>query len=164
MKKIFIIRHAKSDQSFFGSDFDRPLNKRGIHDAPVMAQRLIDKKMIPEALVASPAKRATQTAEYFAEEMGKSATDITFIPELYHAPANVFYEVIAGLPEQINSVAIFSHNPGITDFVNSLRTKVETDNMPTCAVFAVEADIKTWQLFAEAKKEFLFFDYPKLIK
>ncbi|MEO7307973.1 MAG: histidine phosphatase family protein [Ferruginibacter sp.] len=161
MKKIFIIRHAKSDQGFFGNDFERPLNERGRSDAPVMAKRLLDKKIKIEGLVSSPAVRAKQTAELFAETLNMAVVDIFFISALYHAPSEEFYEVIASLPDALNSVAIFSHNPGITYFVNSLNTNTRVDNMPTCAVFAVEADIVQWVEFMKAKKDILFFDYPK---
>ena len=163
MKTLFIIRHAKSDQSFFGNDFERPLNERGISDAPMMAKRMLDKKIKIEALVASPAIRAKQTAELFAATLKKTDEEIIFISALYHAPAEVFYEVIAALPENLDAVALFSHNPGITYFVNSLQATVEINNMPTCGIFAVQADIKQWSGFVKAKKEFLFFDYPKLI-
>ena len=161
MKKLFIIRHAKSDQSFFGNDFERPLNERGRSDAPVMAKRLADKKIKIDALVSSPAIRAKQTAELFAGTLKIPVDEIIFISALYHAPAEEFYEVIGTLPDTIRSVAVFSHNPGITYFVNSLHTNTRVDNMPTCAVFAVEADISLWADFSKANKELLFFDYPK---
>ena len=161
LKKLIIIRHAKSDQSFFGNDFERPLNDRGKHDAPEMAKRLSDNKIKPDALVASPAARAKKTAELFAENLHLPAAEIIFISALYHAASEVFYEVISNLPDELNTVAVFSHNPGITDFVNSLDTGIQTDNMPTCAVFAVSADITEWSGFNKVKKEFLFFDYPK---
>lgn len=161
MKKVFIIRHSKSDQSFFGNDFERPLSERGKSDAPFMAKRLMKKQVEIDAFVASPAKRAKKTAELFAEIFGKSPDEVIFISALYHATVEVFYEAIAALPDNLNTVAIFSHNPGITYFVNSLTTEVQLDNMPTCAVFAVQVNISLWSEFPKSKKEFLFFDYPK---
>lgn len=160
MKQLFIIRHAKSDQSFFGNDFERPLNERGRSDAPLMAKRLLDKKFKIDALVASPAVRAKQTAESFADTLKMPLAEIIFVSALYHAAPEVFYEVVAGLPDELSMVAVFSHNPGISYFVNSL-TETKVDNMPTCSVFAVSADIAAWAGFNKAKKEFLFFDYPK---
>ncbi|MEP7239214.1 MAG: histidine phosphatase family protein [Ferruginibacter sp.] len=161
MKKLFIIRHAKSDQSFFGNDFERPLNERGKGDVPVMAKRLLDRNIEIDALVSSPAIRAKKTAELFAETLKLPKDGIIFISALYQASAEAFYEVIAALPDSLQAVAVFSHNPGITYFVNSLNTKIQVDNMPTCAIFAAEADITHWAGFIGAKKEFLFFDYPK---
>ena len=162
MKKVFIIRHAKSDQTFYGNDFERPLNERGKKDAPLMAERLLKQQKHIDAFVASPAKRAKQSAEAFATIYEAPVEKVIFISALYHAPANVFYDVIAALPNDLHTVAIFSHNPGITYFVNSLHEKVNIDNMPTCGIFAVEADIEQWKDFIKAKKNFLFFDYPKL--
>lgn len=161
LKKLLIIRHAKSDQRFFGNDFERPLNERGKADAPEMAKRLLLKTAKPDALVASPAARAKRTAELFAETLQIPAAEIIFISALYHAPADVFYDVISALPDTLNTVAVFSHNPGITGFINSLNTNTRIDNMPTCGVFAVSADITQWADFGKTKKEVLFFDYPK---
>jgi phosphohistidine phosphatase len=161
LKQLIIIRHAKSDQSFFGNDFERPLNERGRSDAPVMAKRLLDKNHTIDALVSSPAIRAKQTAELFAKTLKMPSAEIIFISALYHAPSNIFYEVVAGLPDNLNSVVIFSHNPGITHFVNSLNSGTNIDNMPTCGIFAISADITNWADINKGKKEFLFFDYPK---
>jgi phosphohistidine phosphatase len=163
LKTLYIIRHAKSDQSFFGNDFERPLNERGKTDAHMMAKRLLDKKIEIELLVSSPAKRAKKTAELFAEVLNKSMREMQLVSALYHASSDVFYEVIAALPDDVNSAAIFSHNPGITHFVNSLGTKVQVDNLPTCAIFSIETNITNWSAFAHSKKDFLFFDYPKNI-
>lgn len=161
MKTLLIIRHAKSDQSFFGSDFERPLNERGKKDAPEMAKRVLDRNIVIDAFISSPAKRAKKTAELFCETYKKNTADIVFISGLYHAPAREFYEVIKSLDDNHNTIAIFAHNPGISYFVNDLAGDVQIDNMPTCAVFAVQMDINNWKDFAKAKKEFLFFDYPK---
>ena len=161
MKKIFIIRHAKSDQSFFGNDFERPLNERGRADASEMAKRLVLKEVKPDALIASPAARAKRTAELFAENLQMPVTEIIFISALYHASPDIFYEVISGLSDTLSTIAIFSHNPGISYFVNSLNTKIKVDNMPTCAIFAISVDTAEWTGFGKEKKEILFFDYPK---
>lgn len=161
MKTLLIIRHAKAESSFTLNDFERPLNERGKKDAPAMAQKLLDKKIHIDAFVSSPAKRAKKTTELFCEVYGAHNDDIALISALYHAPAEIFYETIKTFDSTLNSVAVFAHNPGITYFVNGL-TAVKIDNMPTCAVFAVKADIDHWKDFAKAKKEFLFFDYPKI--
>jgi len=68
MKSVIIIRHAKSSwDNIIHSDFDRQLNERGHHDAPMMADRLLDKKIKIDAFISSPAKRAITTAAYFAQ-------------------------------------------------------------------------------------------------
>ncbi|MBI3882663.1 MAG: histidine phosphatase family protein, partial [Sphingobacteriales bacterium] len=67
------------------------------------------------------------------------------------------------IPDELNNIAIFSHNPGITDFVNKLVDRVLIDHMPTCAVFAIKIPIDSWKDFKEEEKEFFFFDFPKNI-
>jgi phosphohistidine phosphatase len=160
LKTVLIIRHAKSDQRFFGNDFERPLNERGKADAPAMAKRLLEKKISIDAFISSPAKRAKKTAELFCSAYSRPADEIIFVPTLYHAPSEVFYDVIQHINDSINTAAIFAHNPGITDFVNSL-TNARIDNMPTCGIFAVKTPIDNWAGFAMSQKELLFFDYPK---
>jgi phosphohistidine phosphatase len=162
MKNLLIIRHAKSSwDSFTQQDFDRPLNDRGNRDAPVMAKRLLKREVEIDAFVSSPANRALSTATYFAEAYGKKHKHIIQVESLYHAEVNVFYKVVDELDDDFKTVAIFSHNPGITEFVNSL-TNTRIDNMPTCGIFAVKAGIKSWKDFSAAEKDFWFFDYPKL--
>lgn len=161
MKTILLIRHAKSDQGFPGNDFERPLNERGKRDAPDMAGRLKDRKIRIDKFVSSPAVRAFTTARIFSKAYDYKENDILQVSALYHAPSPVFYDVIAQLSDQWDHVAIFSHNPGITNFVNSCTDEVQVDNMPTCGIFAVEADCEQWSGFEQAGKRFLFFDYPK---
>jgi phosphohistidine phosphatase len=161
LKQLIIIRHAKSSWDFsILNDFDRPLNERGRKDAPMISKRLLDKKITIDAFISSTAKRAFTTAAYFAEAYAVKEKQIIKVPELYHAAASVFYDVIENTNDSLNTIAVFSHNPGITDFVNQL-TNTKIDDMPTCGVFAVTIKIEKWKNFANAEKEFWFFDYPK---
>lgn len=163
MKKLFIIRHAKSSWDIgVLNDFDRTLNERGHQNAPEMANRLLAKNFAMDAFVSSTAVRAFTTATYFAKAYNKSESDIIQVPNLYHAGVTNFFETIETIDDSLNSVAIFSHNPGITEFVNTL-TKTQIDDMPTCGIFAVEIDITSWKSFKKASKKFLFFDYPKSV-
>lgn len=161
MKKLFIVRHAKSSWDIgVLNDFDRTLNERGHKNAPEMAKRLLDRNVEIDAFISSPANRALTTAVYFAKAYQKSEEDVIKIANLYHATASIFFETIETIDDSLNSIALFSHNPGITDFVNQL-TKTQIDDMPTCGVFAVETDVLSWKEFKSARKKFLFFDYPK---
>lgn len=161
MKTLMLIRHAKSSWNDFSiQDFDRPLNDRGKRDAPMMAQRIREKGLKPDALLASPAKRARKTAEIFAEELDYPRTKIDWIQELYLATPSVFSQVISRVSDEHDFIVVFSHNNGLTDFANQL-TNVRIDNIPTCGIFAVKIPITQWSQFPEAEKEFWFFDYPK---
>ena len=162
MKTLYIVRHAKSSWGDFTlPDFERPLNDRGKRDAPVMAKRLLQRNLHVDSFISSPAKRALKTCKLFCKEHNFPQEKIIIMDVLYHAPRATFYEVIEKIDNRSNSVAIFSHNPGITDFVNSLSPDLRLDNMPTCAVLAVSSDIDNWPDFRTQSKKILFFDYPK---
>lgn len=128
-----------------------------------MAARVKARNIFPEAFISSPAKRAKKTAELFCENMGLDKEGIIYISALYHAPATTFFDVIKDISNDIQTAAVFSHNPGITHFVNQLCSDVRLDNMPTCGVFAVRVNCINWKDFEKAKKDFLFFDYPRNI-
>ncbi len=162
MKQLFVVRHAKSIWDIPGQpDFDRALNDRGERDAPMMAKRLHQKGIKPDAIISSPAVRAFATAQYFAEQFGFTKKEIVQIDRLYHAAVETFYDVISKeLSDSWNCVVLFSHNPGITYFANSTGV-VNLDNMPTSGVFGVETDIAHWHQFRDAEKRFILFDYPK---
>ena len=161
MKTVLLVRHAKSDWSNESlNDFDRPLNSRGKNDAPLMANRLLDKKIKIDAFISSPAKRAKKTASVFIKEYKKDKKEIILRPDLYEAARDTFYEVIKEADDKYDCISIFAHNPGLTDFAN-LLTDTRIDNIPTCGIFAIEADTEKWKNFKEASKKFLFFDSPK---
>lgn len=127
----------------------------------MMAQRMLNRQVAIDLFISSPAKRAVTTAKHFLEVYGSGKDRLATVRQLYHAYPAVFYEVISEIDDSIRTAAVFSHNPGITAFVNELTT-TQVDNMPTCAVFAIKADTAHWKDFASAKKSFWFFDYPKL--
>jgi len=161
LKSLLLIRHAKSDWGDLTlKDFDRPLNDRGKRDAPVMAHRLLDKKIKIDAFISSPAKRAKKTAELFASQYKRDKKDIIFFDKLYLADTEAFFDVISQTDDDYSTIAVFSHNEGITTFANQL-SDVRIDDMPTCSIFGVKMQLKKWKDFREAEKEFWFFDYPK---
>lgn len=161
MKTVILVRHAKSSwDDHTITDFERPLNERGKQDAPEMAGRLQKKQKEIDAFISSPARRARKTAIIFAKAYGLEKADVVLKEELYHAAENVFYEVISKLPESMKTIAVFSHNPGITDFVNTLTDEIRVDNVPTSGIFAVSCEA-AWESFKDSPKKFLFFDYPK---
>ena len=161
MKTLLLIRHAKSswnDSSL--TDFERPLNERGKHDAPAMANKIHDRKININLFVTSPAKRAKKTADFFMTAYDAKEKNLLVIPTLYEASIKNFYNAVENFPDKNDVVALFAHNPGITDFINSLEC-YPVYEMPTCGVFAVEIKTEKWIDFRTSEKQFLFFDYPK---
>ena len=161
MKTLYVIRHAKSswdDPTL--SDFDRPLNKRGKKDAPVMGKRLKERHVIPDLLLSSPAERALTTCHTIAEEIGYAKSKIKTYKNLYHAEDAEILRIIQALDNKYACVWIFGHNPGLTDFVN-LLADAGIDNIPTCGVVACALNVQAWDEANRKKGTVTFFDYPK---
>lgn len=160
MKTIYLVRHAKSSWGDLTvSDFDRPLSDRGQRNAPVMAQRLAQRGAQVDRFISSTAKRALQTALHFMHVFERNPEEIVLRDDMYHAMPDIYYNVIAGLDDRLQSVALFGHNPGITLLVNEL-TEVRIDDMPTCGIFAFELASTHWKNIHTAAKSFLFFEAP----
>jgi len=162
MKTLVLIRHAKSSwDSAAVKDFDRPLNERGNRDADDMSRRLCKRLERIDVFMSSPALRARSTAERFAAAFKKD-NGLILEPQLYLAAGSFFNELILSINNIYSTAAIFSHNPSITEFANTLTADMKTDNIPTCGVFAVQAAVDDWKQFPAVKKNLLFYDYPKL--
>ncbi|MCU0332223.1 MAG: histidine phosphatase family protein [Ignavibacteriaceae bacterium] len=161
MKTLYLARHAKSywkDQSI--PDFDRPLNSRGKRDAPFMGEVLNDKKIKPDLIVSSPAKRTKKTAIEIASKLGYTEKKIQFNEDLYEASSNTIIKLIKKIEEKYDRVMIFGHNPGLTMLNNHISNHY-IDNIPTCGIVALQFD-KKWSEIDKNSCKFLFFEYPKL--
>jgi phosphohistidine phosphatase len=162
MKTIYFNRHAKSDWSNKGlSDFDRPLNTRGLRDAPKMGRRLVDRKENIELFVSSPANRAISTARIMAKEFGYDFDNIVEVDKLYLPSVRDFLHSIAETDNSYGSIILFAHNPGITDIVEYL-TNESLGNIPTCGIVKVEfSNAHSWKEVSGGTGQLVFFDYPK---
>lgn len=158
MKTLILVRHAKRDWPEETADFDRPLAEKGQHDAEKMSRFLKENNIKIDQFISSPALRALSTCEIFNEVYQiKIETD----RKLYNASEKNFESVIFDLSDDLNSVAMFSHNNGISNFANSMSE--ELFMFPTCGVAGFEIDCDSWSEFENAKKKPLFFYEPKKI-
>lgn len=160
MKKLHLIRHAKSDWKHADvlKDIDRPLNARGIRNAYEMSDRLLSKNIKPDYVLASSGIRALHTAIIFCHQIDFDDALIHVKKDLYHASANEILRQIQQVDNSVESLFLFSHNPGINEFVGEVRLFIE--NMPTCAVieFSTNSDWKHVN-FKNLKLENI--DFPK---
>lgn len=159
MKKLYIIRHAKSswkDMSL--DDFDRPLNKRGKLNAPMMGDRLRAKKVLPDLILSSSAKRAKKTAKMIAERVDYDKS-IVFDKEIYEAGTNTLHTMLNEIDDTIDVVFLIGHNPEL----NMLAEKYVDfyENIPTCGIVEIEFDIDKWIGVNKQNARLVSFDYPK---
>ncbi len=159
MKKLYLIRHAKSSwKDITLDDFDRPLNKRGKTDAPFMAQKLKDKNIYPDIIISSPAKRAKSTAKAF-KKIFDTKKQIIFDPSIYHALLDEMEEIIENMDNKYDTVFMVAHNPTINEFVEAHINMYE--NIPTCGIVGISFESKKWKDALCSNKKLLLFDYPK---
>lgn len=162
MKTLTILRHAKSswkDQSL--SDHDRPLNKRGEHDAPMMAARIKDAGIRPSLILSSSAARAWTTAKAVAMEIAYPLEFLQRESDLYLAGVSTLLKIIGNQDNGFNSIMIVGHNPGLTELANHFVPDV-TANLPTCGLASINIDTDDWDLGNASEVELIVYDYPKI--
>lgn len=160
-RRLTLIRHAKSSWSDAGiDDFDRELNERGQHDAPMMGRRLKARGARPSLIITSPARRARQTAQLLAREIGYPLEFVQSEPELYLASAADMLAVLARQDPGFLDLVLVGHNPGLTDLAAGL-SGVMIDNVPTCGIVALEIIGDDWSHIPTAKSRLEYFDFPK---
>lgn len=161
MKKLIVVRHAKSSWDFPDlDDFDRPLNKRGKNGAIEMGKRIAARGLKPDLLVSSPAKRAISTARRIAQELNFPKKAIVLEPIFYHDTMKDMIAVINAIPGDVNTLMIFGHNPMLTDLVNHLSGS-DIFNIPTCGVAEIDFAVNDWEQVQRAKGRLIHFDFPK---
>jgi phosphohistidine phosphatase len=162
MKRLTLVRHAKSDWSLPGQDdWDRPLNKRGQRDAPEMARRLRSRRLKPELILTSPAVRALTTASVMAHELKVPAAQVMQDERLYLASPADLIAVIRERGGNARHLMVFSHNPGLTECANRLSAGDQIDNLPTCGVFTALYGLDDWSAIDWGRGRDAEFDYPR---
>lgn len=161
MKTLILIRHGKSDWTAGVSDMKRPLNHRGLNDAPLMAKVLLQKSQIPEIMYVSSAKRTTQTANILAQELSIPQDNIVTSPELYLCDSFAVEEIVRYAPEAVDRIAIVGHNPTLSE-VSSYFSNEDYTDLPTLAISFCTFNTKSWEdVSPENLKEHQLF-FPKM--
>jgi phosphohistidine phosphatase len=156
-----LIRHAKSSWDYPElRDHDRPLNKRGKKDAPLMAKVLKKKGIKPDLILSSSAVRAFEFAKIIADELGYKKNKIDVTRELYMAAENDMLKIVKSVSDSRKIVFLVGHNPELTNFANSL-SNYNLDNIPTSGIFRIDFDTDKWSEIDFGKGKFISFEYPK---
>ncbi len=152
MKRIYLLRHAKSSWSEDGqADFERALAPRGLHAARQMLDHLSDRAVRPSVVLCSTARRARETLDLIMPGLtGKPG--VRYEDGLYHAAATDIIARIRRLPEKTPSVMIVGHNPGLQETVLKLagagapkRLHQIAEKFPTLALAELSIDIEHWR-------------------
>ena len=165
MKTIVLMRHAKAEPGEAGQkDFDRPLATRGNEDAVRMGHALKKMGAVPDAIVASPAARAKETAEAAAGAMSFSGS-IRWERALYNASGDTWIEALRGLPDATDSALVVAHSPGIAEAAGLLcGASPGAFDVPTGGVIALIDGIERWRDLGHGEAAVRWFLRPKLVE
>ncbi|TDE05732.1 SixA phosphatase family protein [Flavobacterium sandaracinum] len=161
MKNLFLVRHAKSSWEVPIHDKDRGLTCKGVKDAHLVSSEAKDS--IPKAYVifSSTAKRATNTALIFAQNLAYPIESIIYKDDLYTFDENDLEKVIKSYSNSYESVILFGHNGAITDFVNKFGD-VYIENVPTSGFVHLKFETEDWKKIKKGKIEKIIF--PKNLR
>ncbi len=164
MKTLYIARHAKSSwEDFSLPDHDRPILPKGEKRTRTVGQKLKSLGEVPDLIISSTAKRARQTANILAAELNYPEDKIELNENLYHAWDDKIFSELYGLNNDVNSVMIVAHNPGLTDMVNNF-TEDFIYNLPTSAVAKITFLTDRWEDTNMAKYKLEFILTPKMLE
>lgn len=161
MKTIFLVRHAKSswdDPDL--ADKERPLAKRGLRDAPFMAQLVRANGFVPDRLVSSTARRALSTASFFAAAYHLPASQVQLRDDLYEASSFEVIRIIQSLDDADQTVFLFGHNPTFTSVANMFEGPY-IGNIPTTGIVGIQASVDSWKKFDSHSAQRFAFWFPK---
>ena len=161
MKILTIVRHAKSswkDTSL--SDKNRPLNRRGERDAPIMGERILAHGIRPSLIVSSPATRAWTTAKTIARAINYPLEFLQKDENLYLASLDDILDVVVAQDNSFNNMMLVGHYPGLSYFANFLVPGL-THNLPTAGVVSVQIPQDDWSLYERPSTELVVHDWPK---
>ena len=161
MKKLTLIRHAKSSWGHDVIDHQRPLKKRGFNDAHIVSKCLKSINKQFELIISSDAKRTKTTAQIFMANLNIEEGSLTFNHDLYDFSGEKLIQVIKNCDDSINNLMIFGHNYALTSFVNTFGSEY-IENVPTSGVVIIQFNIENWK--ALKKGETLKTIFPRDFK
>lgn len=166
VKRLILLRHAKSGDDLVERDFDRRLNRRGRRAAMRIGQWFADEGVTFDAVLASPAQRVRETIEAVEQGIG-FALEPKFEPRIYLASAATLLEVVQGADDSASRLLLIGHNPGLEDLVlllvgdgDALRAEAEA-KYPTATVAVLDCDVDRWADLDEARAHLTAFVRPR---
>ncbi|MEL6192212.1 MAG: histidine phosphatase family protein [Bacteroidota bacterium] len=164
MKTLVLCRHAKSDWPEGVQDIRRPLKKRGIRDAHYLGEILANQEFYPDLIVTSPATRAYSTARIISAQVGYSEADIKVVESIYYEGAGQMLSFVQEIPDEVNTLMIFGHNPTMENAVRHLLQMGSAFSMPTSAMACVESYVNSWAQFDPRNTYLRWLLIPRLTR
>lgn len=166
MRRLILLRHAKSDWPDGASDIDRPLAPRGREAAPKIAAYLAAEGLIPDRVLVSPARRTQETWDLVRPALG-TVPDET-VPQIYEAPVSRLLDVVRSIPDEVATALMIGHNPGFQDLARLLSKpgdarRALTKKYPTAGIAVIDLPATAWGEVEAGEGEVERFVTPKTL-
>jgi phosphohistidine phosphatase len=147
MKTLLLLRHAKTNDAAAGeADFVRTLNERGRAEARAVGDFINERALSIDLVLCSSAARAKETAELVMTSAGHAPV-VRYEQGMYEASSPQLFDLILNLDDDVDSVLLVGHNPGMEDLLHLLTDRV--GQMATCTLAKVEIEATSWSDVAE---------------
>ena len=168
MRRLLLLRHAKSDWSDPAlDDFDRPLAPRGARAAPRMGRHLKRKGLVPDLVLCSTARRAQETWDLVAAELGREVP-VQFSKGLYAVSSAALLAAIRRVPDDCGRLLLIGHNPEIEDLAHRLAgtgkakaLALLAEKYPTGALAEIRFARDSWSKIGEGAGTLQRFVRPR---
>lgn len=151
MRRLMLLRHAKSNWPEGMADRDRPLASRGREAAPVMGRYLAEELLLPELVLVSPARRTAETWELVAP-MLPDRPPSRVEPRIYEAPSQRLLQVAQEVEPAVRNLLLIGHNPGLEELAAALTSHGDryaaarmSQKYPTCGLAVLDFEIEDWR-------------------
>ena len=173
-KRLILMRHAKSSwDNADVADFERPLSPRGQRVAPLIGTHLTRRKLLPQMVLCSSAKRASSTWELVATSLPVPVAReirVDHTKALYLAMPREMLKRIQRVPSDVECLLLIGHNPGIADLAGWLCGGGDQDKrmamakkFPTAAVAVIDFNVGSWEEVEADQGTLVDFTTPKQI-
>ncbi len=161
-KKLIIVRHSKSSWKDLSlDDFNRPLNKRGKEDGPIISNYLSKRTNFIDLLHSSSSVRTFQTSKFFTERI--KFAKVKYDDNLYHSSSESILNLIKNYSNEYSSVLLIAHNPGLTHLINQI-TNISLDNLPTTGLAEIHFSCNKWNEISSKNSNLIDLKFPKQLK
>lgn len=164
MKKLFIVRHAKSSWDYpHLEDDQRPLLEKGKKRTKLVIDYLLDNNVNVDLIVSSHAVRALETARILAHALQYPMERIEVHKNFYYYDKDGLFNIFFDMPDEVNSIMIVGHNPTLTNFANHFLSR-KIDWLPTSGIISLKFDAGKWTDIPTAKSSLDFYITPRMMK
>jgi len=150
MRRLILLRHAKSDWPNGVADQERPLAARGRSAAPRMGAYMAQQGLVADRVLVSPTRRTRETWELVSTQMPPVPT-VSSEPRIYEATSGRLLTVVREQPRQVHTLMLIGHNPGFEDLASTLiaggaAPDLErlSEKFPTCGLAVIDLPVDDW--------------------